>query len=286
MRPPPLTPCPTDRQPDARGSRPDLSDAAPAPLFVADWRRVTFVHFAVRPADLAAHVPHPLDVVDGRAFVSLVSFSLENLRPGAPIPSRLGRTLLGPIFEHAFLNLRTYVRGSAGPGVHFLTEWINNPLSLHLGPLTYGFPFRLANIERSDLPAGGLTQIRVTEPGRDAGLGITVPYAPAAPVAASREGSLDAFFVERYTAYTHRRGVDRYFHIAHRPWELARVDLVRTDTSLVESLYPWFRHAELVSAHVGPGVEGVVIGRPHRCHEGALRAAARVAIPAEPTHAA
>jgi uncharacterized protein YqjF (DUF2071 family) len=244
------------------------------PLFVADWRRVVFVHFAVKPADLAAHVPHPLDIVDGRAFVSLVSFSLERLRPGRLIPPRFGRAMLGPISQHAFLNVRTYVRGPAGAGIHFLAEWINNPISVHLGPLTYGLPYRFANIQRADLPAGGLTQIRVSDPDRGCGLGITVPFDPSIAVGPSEPGTLDEFLVERYTAYTHRHGVNRFFHIAHNPWDIARVDLVRTDTTLLEQLYPWFRHAELVSAHVGPGVQDVVIGRPHRCSEARLRAGA------------
>lgn len=237
----------------------------PSALFLADWMRVVFVHFAVAPADLAPHVPHPLDLRDGRAFVSLVSFSLERLRPGRLMLPQLGRTLLGPISEHGFLNVRTYVRGPAGPGVHFLAEWIDNPISLHLGPVTYGLPYRFAEIDRADLPSGGLTQIRVTDCESEMSLGITVPYSPDAPVAVARDGSLDEFLVERYTAYTQRRGVDRYFHIAHRPWEILPVDLVRTDTTLLEAMYPWFTRAELVGAQIGPGVRDVVIGRPHKC---------------------
>ncbi|MBE2213269.1 MAG: DUF2071 domain-containing protein [Opitutaceae bacterium] len=258
---------------DARGWRSGFGAGPVTPLFVAHWKRVVFVHFAVRPADLAPHVPHALDVVDGRAFVSLVSFTLEGLRPGTLIPERVGRALLAPVSEHAFLNLRTYVRGPAGPGIHFLAEWINNPISLHLGPLTFGLPYHLAEIERVDLPAGGLSQIHVTAPGPGATIGITVPLVRDEDAVPCRDGSLDAFLVERYTAYTHRRGVDRHFHIAHRPWDVAHVDLVRTDTPLIEAMYPWFRHAELVGAHVGPGVDEVMIGRPHRCREASATAA-------------
>lgn len=235
------------------------------PFLVADWRRVVFIHFAVPASELARHVPHPLELAGGKAFVSLVSFSLERLRPGQLVPPRLGRALLGPISRHDFLNVRTYVRGPAGAGVFFLTEWINNPVSLRLGPLTYGLPYRLASIQRVDLSAGGLAQIRVTEPGQEAGIGITVPLAESGEAAPCEPGSLDAFLVERYTAYTRRRGIDRCFHVWHRPWDLVPVDLVRTDTRLLELVYPWFRHAELVSAHVGPGLRDVVISRPHRC---------------------
>ena len=246
-----------------RGPAASLDEVGP--FLVADWMRVVFVHYAVRPADLAPLVPHPLDLVDGRAFVSLVSFSLERLRPGRIVPPRIGRALLGPVSRHAFLNVRTYVRGPAGPGVHFLAEWINNPLSLRLGPLVYGLPYRNADIERADLPAGGLTQIHVSDPSLGASLGITVPLHDPAGLEPCPEGSLDAFLVERYTAYTRRRGVDRHFHIAHRPWDVARVDLVRTATPLLDRVFPWFPRAELVSAHVGPGVRDVHIGRPHIC---------------------
>lgn len=274
---------PTTARPAAPGD-PTRRRHAPSdgvgPFLLADWRRVAFVHFAVKPAELAPHVPHPLDVVDGRAFVSLVSFSLERLRPGKLVPDRIGRALLGPISEHGFLNVRTYVRGPAGPGIHFLTEWINNPISLRLGPWLYGLPYRLAAIRRVDLPAGGLTQIHVSEAGGEAALGITLPLHTDVPPAPCAPRSLDAFLVERYTAYTRRRGVDRYFHIAHRPWEVARVDLVRTDTRLVEQMYPWFRHAELVSAHVGPGVRDVTIGRPHLCQECPVPACEPQAVPA------
>jgi len=247
-----------------------MNPASPAPalfspLFIADWTGITFVHFALPAKWLAPHVPHPLDTRDGHAFVSLVSFRMENLRPGRWVPSPLGRACLRSISNHASINLRTYVRGPRGDGIYFLSEWVDNRLSRLLGALTYGLPYRFAHMQRAELPAGGLTQIRVTEPGRPGAIGITVPLAPPSPPTAARPGSLDAFLVERYTACTRRRQRDRCFHIAHRPWLLTRVDLVRTDTSLIEAMHPWFKYAEPVATHVGPGAFEVAMSPPRAC---------------------
>ncbi len=80
----------------------DLSQAArrrflereKKPLLVGDWTRALFLHYEL-PADvLQPCVPFDLDLWEGRAFVSLVAFSMEHLRPG--FGGALGRWLLRP----------------------------------------------------------------------------------------------------------------------------------------------------------------------------------------------
>src|SRR5260221_86091 len=127
-----------EEAPPGRAARVARGGGGIDPLFIADWRRFVFLHFALRPGVLAPAVPYALDLREGRAFVSLVSFSLERMRPGRVVPPALGRLLMRPISDHPFLNVRTYVRGAGGPGIQFLAEWIDNPLSLRLGPLSYG----------------------------------------------------------------------------------------------------------------------------------------------------
>ena len=110
------------------------------PLFKADWTRFIFLHYALPPSDLAPYTPLELDCRDGRAFVSLVFFRFEGMRPAQFLPQSLGRFLFRPASDHWFLNVRTYVRGPAGPGIQFLVEWMDNPISLRLGPWLYGLP--------------------------------------------------------------------------------------------------------------------------------------------------
>ncbi|MBI3858054.1 MAG: DUF2071 domain-containing protein [Planctomycetes bacterium] len=62
------------------------------PLFHAGWRRTVFIHYEVDPAALQPQVPFPLDTRDGKAYVSLVAFTLSDLRfaaGGPPFHPRL-----------------------------------------------------------------------------------------------------------------------------------------------------------------------------------------------------
>ena len=84
----------------------------------ADWVEMRFVHYAFDPGILRPHVPVPLDLFGGRAYVSLVLFHLRKMRPHGT--GFLGRACFRAISDHPFLNLRTYVEGAVGPGIHFL----------------------------------------------------------------------------------------------------------------------------------------------------------------------
>jgi len=238
-----------------------------ATWFVADWRDMLFVHYRVPAAVLQPEVPHPLDLRDGDAWVSLVFFRLERMRP--PGTGVLGRALLRPISDHLFLNVRTYVRAEGGPGIHFLAEWIPNRLSAWIGPRAYGLPYRLGRFD-CDLTGGanGIGRIEINDPEIAAGFRLTLPTRNAAPTTAC-PGGIEYFLLERYTAYTCREGVRRCFRVAHERWRFHAVDWVRTDTTLLERAFPWFAAARLHSAHRTPGVRDVRMSRPATLNPGA-----------------
>ncbi|HET7536238.1 MAG TPA: DUF2071 domain-containing protein, partial [Candidatus Didemnitutus sp.] len=141
--------------------------------FIADWRRMLFVHFSLPPEALAPHVPFELDLHDGAAFVSLVFFTLERMRP--PGTGAFGRLLLRAISDHPFLNVRTYVRHGDRTGIQFLAEWIPNRLSLVLGPLTYGLPYRLGDFDYRAANDGGVAHLNVTGRNEATALNLTYP---------------------------------------------------------------------------------------------------------------
>src|SRR5205085_2900728 len=97
------------------------------------------------PAALRPFVPFPLEVRDGRAYVSLVAFTMRDLKPG--LGGGLTAWLFRPIATHGFLNVRTYVRVRNEPGIYFLTEYLDNLLSLRLGPPLFGLPYRGARLD-------------------------------------------------------------------------------------------------------------------------------------------
>src|ERR1700757_298402 len=130
-----------------------LSDAAKQrilgcrcePLFYADWLRTVFIHYEVDAERLQREVPFELDLRQGRAYISLVAFTMQNMRPC--IGRRIGAAVFKPIATHGFLNVRTYVRHREETGIYFLAEWLPNPLSVLLGPRLFGLPYRLGQLE-------------------------------------------------------------------------------------------------------------------------------------------
>jgi uncharacterized protein YqjF (DUF2071 family) len=72
------------------------------------------IHYEVDPIALGQIVPFEVDVFEGRAFVSLVAFTMRGMRPRRG--GWLGKWLMKPIATLEFLNVRTYVRhnGEAG----------------------------------------------------------------------------------------------------------------------------------------------------------------------------
>lgn len=241
-----------------------LSEKEPArswhPLaFEADWKSMVLVHFAIAPELLESYLPLPLDLYRGEAYVSLVFFDFEQFRPAGS--GRLGQCLCRALSGHPFLNLRTYVRSSAGPGIFFIAEWITNRLSRYLGPVTHGLPYRLGTFQMEENRPGGTDGLSLTDRDGQGEIRLTYPSHRDKPQAAA-DGSLDAFLLERYTAYTERRGVVRSFEVSHTPWIFERPDWIRIDTPLLSQKFPWFANARLMGAHTSKGFESVYMGPP------------------------
>src|SRR6266436_4374033 len=115
------------------------------PLFRCSWDRAVFLHYRVEPQFLQPQIPFDLDLFDGQAYVSLVAFTLRNMRLTHP---RL-KFITQLLHTHAFLNVRTYVRVNQMHGVYFLAEWLNNRLATMLGPVLYGLPYRFGKLSYS-----------------------------------------------------------------------------------------------------------------------------------------
>ncbi|HXC99170.1 MAG TPA: DUF2071 domain-containing protein [Verrucomicrobiae bacterium] len=257
------------------------------PLFYADWLRVLFLHFEVDAEALQREVPFPLDLHEGRAYVSLVAFTMRDMRPR--VGGRLGTLLFKPIATHNFLNVRTYVKHRGETGIHFLAEWLDNPLSVLLGPLAFGLPYRFGQLHyQHNHEAGALHgQVIPASPFFNRNRS---PYLPRLEYRAEINpnpmfgpcdtNSLDEFLLERYTAFngnpSRRQPEDssltipdsmsrRFFRIWHPPWPQVPVHISSLETGLLESVWPWFAGARLVGAHYSPGVHGVWMGRPQTC---------------------
>lgn len=229
------------------------------PLFLADWDRAVFIHYEVDPEILQREVPFQLDLRDGKAYVSLVAFTMRRMRPR--LGGRLTEWLFKPIATHEFLNVRTYVRHNGEPGIYFLAEWLSNRLSVHLGPRTFGLPYRFGKIKYShDLENGNVGGTVADVSSR---LKYMAKFDPAEGFNPCGEGSLEEFLMERYTAFTRHGSRSRFFRIWHAPWPQCSIDLKILNDSLLTRMWPWFNKARMIGANFSSGVRDVWMGWAH-----------------------
>jgi uncharacterized protein YqjF (DUF2071 family) len=253
--------------------------SAVKPMFLADWVDVLFVHFEVASDELQPEVPFPLDLHDGRAYVSVVAFTQRDLRP--TFGGQLTRWLSRPLACHEFLNIRTYVRVHGEPGIYFLAEWIPNRLATLIGPPLYGLPYRRGGIRYTiDRTNSQFHAIVAGDGSLD--LDATIDTVP--PHARAMSGSLTEFLVERYSAFTHRNGNTRRFRIEHEPWQHTRASVDLCEASLLEASGEWFRAARLIAADYSRGLHDVAIGPPEKLdrahHPNWVRWAGPIVLPA------
>ena len=246
----------------------DLSEAARRrllsirgePLFLADWLRPVFIHFEVPACVLQRDVPFKLDLRGGKAYVSLVAFTMRRMRPFRG--GRFTSWMLRPIANNDFLNVRTYVRHHGEPGIYFLTEWMNNPISVHLGPITFGLPYRFGEFNYQHHHGAGTLSGTV----RETTIGPTLNYHTHLQphFIPCPNSSLDEFLLERYTAFTSHKTTRRFFRIWHEPWQQQSIQISVGDIRLLATVWPWFADAKPAHANYSPGVRDVWMGRPHR----------------------
>ena len=228
------------------------------PMLYARWDRAVFIHYAADAAVLQAEVPFALDLHEGDAFVSIVAFTLSRMRPR--LGGRIGEWLFKPIATHEFLNVRTYVRHRGESGIYFLAEWLSNPLSVRLGPGTFGLPYRFGRLAYEHAPEDGTLRGTVdASEGRLAYEGMV----RGLDFETSERGSLTEFMLERYTAFTQRGKRARFFRVWHPPWEQTRAEIEVTADALMAGTGQWWKTAECIGANYSPGAE-VWMGRPHR----------------------
>jgi hypothetical protein len=220
-------------------------------MFLADWREALFIHFRADPCELQPLVPLPLDLLNGDAYVSLVAFTQDRLRPaiGGPIGEFLGR----PLAHHEFLNLRAYVVHDGEPGIYFVSEWIPNRLAVFLGPRLYGLPYHLGQFDYRTAPGRAMRQVVA-----GGSFSCVATWNPDDSPVPSERGSEAEFLLERYTAYTVRGGILRRFRIAHAPWRTTETKIAIVHRDLLGNC-PF---GDPFAAHYSPGLCDVHISSP------------------------
>jgi len=234
------------------------------PLFIADWERALMIHYEVEPHVLQSQVPFKLDLMEGRAFISAVAFTMRGMRPR--LGGKIAGWLLKPISTHEFLNVRTYVRHRNEPGIYFLAEWLSNRMSTLLGPGLFGLPYRYAELNYNHCCETGVLKGKVLV--RDHSIGFEYHASIASRTEAAfmqcEEGSLEEWLMERYTAFTKLHGSALFFRVWHTPWMQTAARIRITDQSLLNEHWPFLKEAQLTGANFCASLRDVWMGWPHR----------------------
>ncbi|MBL8740552.1 MAG: DUF2071 domain-containing protein, partial [Myxococcales bacterium] len=168
-----------------------------APSGWQNWRNLLFLHWPIAPAAMRAVVPPELelDLWGGEAFVGLVPFEMEQIRP----------SWLPGAFALDFLetNLRTYVHYKGEPGVYFFSLEASSRLAVQAARWGWGLPYHYAEMSRS--AANGVTHYRTVR-SSDSTARLDVRYQVGERLGPSVPGSFEHFLLERYYLFSTRGG--------------------------------------------------------------------------------
>jgi uncharacterized protein YqjF (DUF2071 family) len=167
------------------------------------WRCLTFLHWKIHVEELRPQIPKELsiDQFDGTAWLGLVPFSMERIRPwwAPPVPG---------VSWFLETNIRTYVTDRNGtPGVWFFSLDANQWLAVKLARRFWHLPYEHAKLKLNETPAGNASSppaevhysgIRTTATEVQYDLRIE-PVAQR--YSTSPPGSLEHFLLERYVLF-------------------------------------------------------------------------------------
>ncbi len=190
-----------------------------------EWRHLLFLHWEVPAGPLQALLPPGLDLdtFDGRAYVGLIPFTMNGIRPrflpSVPWLSNFHET-----------NVRTYVHcGGRDPGVWFFSLDAANPIAVAIARSTFGLPYFHARMS-VDLgvptefgPSPTYVSERLHSGPQPAASEVRARV--IGPASGAEPGSLEHFLVERYLLYSVRRGRLWRGQVHHNPYPIQATEV-------------------------------------------------------------
>lgn len=168
------------------------------------WQKLAFLHWRVPTSMLQSLIPRELTLeeFDGSAWLGLVPFSMERIRPWW-FPAVPG------ISWFLETNIRTYVVDRNGVrGVWFFSLDANKQLAVSVARNFWHLPYRMAELSMTvSKSSDGLTVFhcrgtRIDQPPAEYDVVVSVDLrAPATPASAD---TLEHFLVERYILFAQK----------------------------------------------------------------------------------
>lgn len=183
-----------------------------------EWNRALFLHWRIPKDILKPFIPEGLEIEtrEGSAWVSVVPFTLEKIRPrGLPSIS-----MLSDFYE---VNFRTYVTDGTKSGVYFLSIQAQKLISALLSRAISGLPYQKAEISRTH--TGNHEHYSLLN--RKTKIFLELDYVIGQPI--TQKSDVDRFLTEQYCL--HLQQGERLFRydIAHDEWPLNHLHIDRLD---------------------------------------------------------
>jgi len=170
-----------------------------------EWHNVLMLHWKIPVEYIADLLPEGLepDIIDGHAWISWLSFNVENLR-GRHLPS------LPYVSNFEEVNLRTYVTQDGRPGIYMLSVEANKLIPIILSRLVTGIPYVKSAIERN---YGCLKVFNYN----NYNAAILIYYSTES---LNSKAYLDYWLTERHSLYISENKKLYCYNIHHKEWNL------------------------------------------------------------------
>lgn len=179
-------------------------------IYYQEWNNVLFLHWKVPFDTLRVLVPKRLnlDTVDGAAYVSLVAFTMQKIRP-RNLPS------IAFISDFDEVNIRTYVDNDGRKGVYFLNIEAGKTLSALVAKMLSGLPYERATISR--------TNDRYRSVNNEKNFILDAEF--EVKKRTTEKSPLDTWLTERYCLYLDKNGATYRYDIHHKEWAIQEVNI-------------------------------------------------------------
>lgn len=207
-------------------------------VYYQEWNRAIFLHWKVPVGTLRKCVPQALnlDTFEGDAYISLVAFTMEQIRPRY-LPAV---SLVSDFHE---INLRTYIENDERKGVYFLNIEAAKQLSVFMAKTLSGLPYEKSSIRRTDH--------QYQSSNRKKGFSFHCDYTVEGKL--SDKSTLDQWLTERYCLYLDEGESVYRYDIHHKEWELHDMGIKHLDVDY--QLGDFTLSAEPDAVHYSDGVQ-------------------------------
>jgi hypothetical protein len=206
---------------------PDAPALTGAVMMTQHWRDLTFLHWAVDPAEVAHRMPPGVrpDTLDGVTYVGLIPFRMV----GAGVARGPAVPWLGSFLE---TNVRLYSVDATGRrGIVFLSLDADRAAVVLGARAAFGLPYRWARMRHQRHGDVHTYDARLRWPGTRASSHVVVR------AGARRESTaLDEFLSARWGL--HQRWWGRTLHVPnqHEPWPVHDAEVLALDDGLMTSV--------------------------------------------------